>query len=673
MTNGVSNIGAIAGGRMAQRLEGRRAHVIQNYLWLGRRSPAAADAIFETSGLLPTVPIAVIDGPYDASGLAGVWAQAPINLGSSSCSINSGDACDHGTFIMGILGARRDASIPGLCADCRLLHVPLFVNENYPSATLSELAHAIRVAVAGGARLINLSLAILGDETQQNRELAAALDQAEAHGVVLVVAAGNQGRQAMGQLLSHPATIPVVAVDAKGLLLPDCNFGPMIAHRGVAAFGHKVLGYAPGGGTTLMSGTSVATAVASAALAQVWSLHSDLQGAEILAAVRSLSPREGLTPPLLNRVPLLAALDRMAQQKASARAASNYVMMQGGTTMQNEHGLPLPLDGTAEIAAKSGQAVMPAQGLGGCACGAPGGICACGSGMSGPSEFVYVLGSVDIRFPDQSISEELQIVAQKHGIKLDDTEKKDRGRKKDKSEREKKDEELRAFYFRVLKEPDARYVARQVCWILKVEGQIAYHLVLRDLHDLPDLISCLGHPLDADLDLFVGTSPLVEMEKCPGVRKRILTVEYLSSFEKDDLLKWFGASSEKSRKPRSRTRTTSGSDHDRNELYDMLVQTADNYGNLDEQRALNFLAIRYKPLYELYAEMVLSDPKNSYNLVGVEVFKSRLSADRQIVDPVITFERKDSTAVERYFVRVDVSHMFPVIVNHVAKYVARKS
>jgi hypothetical protein len=667
MANGVSKVEATAGARMPQRLEAERSNFYRGRVSLiDRQCPAATEVIIETSGSA-AVPVAVIDGPYDAAGLFSILTQAPVNLGNSNCCVNPSTACAHGTFIMGILGARQDALIPGLYPNCRLLHVPLFMDEDAPSASIGELARAITVAISAGARLINLSLAILGDETQNHRELTAALDYAQGNGAVLVVAAGNQGRLAMGTLLSHPATVPVVAVDAMHKLLPDCNFGPSILARGVAALGHQVFGYAPGGRTTVMSGTSVATAVASATLALLWSLRPDAEGAEILAAVRTLAPRQGPIPPILNRKTFLAALDRIAPQMAAQHAASNYVVMQGETTMQYEHGLPVPLTAGARPAAMSGQGVIPAQGTAGCSCGAANGVCTC---QQGPSEFVYVLGSVDIRFPDQSISEELQAVALKHNIKLDDIEKR-KNEKKDKGEREKTDEELRAWYFHVLSEPDARYVARQVCWILKVEGQLAYHLVLRDLHDLPDLISCLGHSLDADLDLFVGSSPLTEVEKCPGVKKRILNIEYISSFKKDDLMKWFGASPEKSRRPKSRTRTAAGSDSERNDLYDMLVQTADNYGNLDEQRALNYLAVRYKPLYELYAEMVLV--KNAWNLVGVEVIRSRLAGDRQIVDPVFTFQRKDSTAVERYFARVDVSHMFPVIVNHVARYIARKS
>lgn len=285
-------------------------------------------------------------------------------------------------------------------------------------------------------------------------------------------------------------------------------------------------------------------------------------------------------------------------------------------------------------------------------------------------EFIYVLGSVDIRFPDQSISEELQTIARDHNIRPQPIQRGDGNNDSEKGVQERKDEELRAWYFRVLKLPAARYVARQVCWILKVEGQLAYHIELRDLHDLDDLISCLEHSADADLDLFVGSSPLSEVEKCPGLTGRVLTVEFLSSFKKVDLIQWFGTVPKKQRSPGSRRRTTEDGESAPNELYEMLVQGADNFGHTDDQRALNYLAVRYKPLYELYSRKVLKD---DWNFTGVEVFTSRLSGNRHIVDPVFTFERSELKAVERYFVRVDVSHMFPMIVNHVARYVARKS
>ena len=56
-----------------------------------------------------------------------------------------------------------------------------------------------------------------------------------------MAAAGNQGRLAIGQLLSHKTTVPVVALDAHGEILPDSNFGPPTS-RWVAALGHQVPG-----------------------------------------------------------------------------------------------------------------------------------------------------------------------------------------------------------------------------------------------------------------------------------------------------------------------------------------------------------------------------------------------------------------------------------------------
>jgi subtilisin family serine protease len=228
-----------------------------------------------TSDRTNTFTVAVIDGPYDVAALSEVLANGPVGLADGSCDASPNSACDHGTFIVGLLGARQDSLIPGLCPDCRLVHIPLFVDAHSPSASVDELATAIAKAVNAGARLINLSLAILGAEQQVNPRLAAALNFAEASGALLVVAAGNQGRLAMGQLLSHPVVIPVVAADASQSLLPESNFGPAISRRGVAALG-RMPGYAPGGGITVMSGTSVATAVATGILADVWSEHPDI-------------------------------------------------------------------------------------------------------------------------------------------------------------------------------------------------------------------------------------------------------------------------------------------------------------------------------------------------------------------------------------------------------------
>jgi hypothetical protein len=608
------------------------------------------DVVLETGG----ITIAVIDGPYDAAGLAGVLARPPISLVEGNACAYPNSACSHGTFVIGLLGAREDALIPGLCPGCRLVHVPLFTDGRSSWASVGALAKAITCAIAAGAKLINLSLAIQGDETRNHPELIAALDLAEESDAVVVVAAGNQGRLAMGQLLSHPVTIPIVAVDGMGQPLRDSNFGPAISRRGLAAPGQHVRSYAPGGGTTEMSGTSAATAVATGILAQVWSARPGAQGRDLRTAVARLGPRNGLMPPLLERDSLIAALDELVLTAGASlvtRGRKTYATLQGETTMRSGSALSTTPNYGAGAATESGSTVT-AQGADGCTCGGRSGVCTCGNGESPQSRFVYVLGSVSIEFPDHSIELELETV----GNTL-----KERDRKFGRGSTE----DLRHWYIRILAEPEARYVARQLCWILKVEGQPAYHLSLRDLHDLDELIKCLGHPVD-DLNLFVGSSTLIATEECPGIVVPVLTVDHMSTFKREDLVKWFQIPA--ASKPK-RKKKAAPSAEDQNKFFRTLIQSTDNFGDTDEWRALNFLAVRCKPLYELYAEMLIEDAR--WSLDGVRIAPSRLGRERRIVDVVFAFRQTQSGVVQKHFARVDVSHLFPMIANELTEYFDR--
>jgi hypothetical protein len=565
-----------------------------------------------------------------------------VSLGNGSCGVNRNSACDHGTFIMGLLGARREALIPGLCPDCRLMHVPLFIDVSSPSASVEELAWAIRKAVTAGARLINLSLAILGDDSDHHPGLAAALDFAEAGDAVLVVAAGNQGGLAMGQLLSHPVTIPVVGADASQRLLPDSNFGPAISQRGVAALG-QMPGYAPGGGTTIMTGTSVATAVATGILGQVWSAHSHVDGAKLRAVVASLGPRSGSRPPALNRDFLLSVLDEMrSAQVAGARHAgdemTNYASLQGGRTMATENGQP--------ALAKPAQAVAPAGGSGECACGAPGGVCTCNG------DFVYAIGTIEAECPNVAIEREMQALAHDMGITAgakdppikptEDREWQHAVLSGDgKSDRKSKDRKLED-------RKRARYIARQLIWYLSIEDSKRFVLKPRDPADLDELIDCLarskytperrggrrraksaptGPPHADDRDVVIGVL---------GPDGVVVLVDQIFTISADQL-------------------TPEGVPH--------FSQLSDNDGTTDSDRACNFLTARYEPQLS---------QGGGFEFHGMYVVPSRLSAGAgRTVRGIYTFVNKTTGVERKFFVRVDVTHEFPIIVNPWQPYLER--
>ena len=71
----------------------------------------------------------------------------------------------HGTFVAGILCAKRGSAAPAICPACTLLTRPIFsettsANEPIPSATPEELAAAIIECIDAGARLVNVSAAL---------------------------------------------------------------------------------------------------------------------------------------------------------------------------------------------------------------------------------------------------------------------------------------------------------------------------------------------------------------------------------------------------------------------------------------------------------------------------------------------------------------------------------
>jgi hypothetical protein len=95
---------------------------------------------------------------------------------SATCSVTDSIACNHGTFIAGILKANRGSNAPAICPDCTLLIRPIFSEYTIktalvPNTTPSELAVAILDCIDAGAHIINLSLALANPTSKSEREL----------------------------------------------------------------------------------------------------------------------------------------------------------------------------------------------------------------------------------------------------------------------------------------------------------------------------------------------------------------------------------------------------------------------------------------------------------------------------------------------------------------------
>jgi len=275
---------------------------------LGARS--ALDAV-NLTGLMertagrPEVIIGLIDGSV-VDTHADLATENIQILSRGAPRFATGGASIHGTFVAGMLAARRGTSAPAICPGCTLLVRPIFLQPtaagaDMPSASPCELADAVTECVEAGARILNLSLALATPSPNREPKLEQALSQAAAHGVFVVAAAGNQGTVGASAITRHPWVIPVVACDLAGRPLAISNLGSSIARRGLMAPGEAVTSLGTNGQPVTSGGTSVATPFVTGTIALLLSLTSQTSTVEAkLAITRADLRRAAIVPPMLD-------------------------------------------------------------------------------------------------------------------------------------------------------------------------------------------------------------------------------------------------------------------------------------------------------------------------------------------------------------------------------------
>jgi subtilisin family serine protease len=266
-------------------------------------------ALMKRSQGRPEISIALIDGPVvlNHQELAGTAIREIAGELKASCARPATMACTHGTFVAGILAARRGSAAPAICPQCTLLVRPVFADAGksdgeMPSASPEEVASAIVESVDAGARVINLSAALVQPGGQHEAELEEALNYAGHRGVVVVAAAGNQGLMGSTVITRHWWVIPVAACDQQGRPLNQTNLGAAIGRRGLSAPGEKITSLGTNGATRTSSGTSAAAPFVTGAIGLLWSEFPGVSAARIKMVITQATAarRRSVAPPLLN-------------------------------------------------------------------------------------------------------------------------------------------------------------------------------------------------------------------------------------------------------------------------------------------------------------------------------------------------------------------------------------
>lgn len=177
----------------------------------------------------------------------------------------------HGTAVAGVIAARADngAGIAGIAPQARLLALRACWQADGAQTLCSSLslAKALYAAVQQGAHIINLSLGGPDD-----RLLALLLDQAQARGATVVAALPARAGPGSRFPASHPGVLVV-------------GNAPPLPAGAVFAPGRDVPSTAPGGGWTVVTGSSFAAAHAAGLLALVRELDMRAPPATALVTV----------------------------------------------------------------------------------------------------------------------------------------------------------------------------------------------------------------------------------------------------------------------------------------------------------------------------------------------------------------------------------------------------
>ncbi|MEK6705538.1 MAG: S8 family peptidase [Bdellovibrionota bacterium] len=200
------------------------------------------------------------------------------------------DVHGHGTHVAGIIGAMGNpkSGVSGVAHNVSIMAVKYYSDANPGSVNLANTVRAINYAVDNGARIINYS----GGGPEFSEEEYIAIKRAEARGVLVVAAAGNEHQDTDKKdnyyypaAYRLPNIISVAATDMNNNLLTSSNWGK--TRVDVAAPGERIYSTLPSGRYGYMTGTSQATAFVSGLAALLISKNTKLTPPEIRTIIMS--------------------------------------------------------------------------------------------------------------------------------------------------------------------------------------------------------------------------------------------------------------------------------------------------------------------------------------------------------------------------------------------------
>jgi thermitase len=234
------------------------------------------------------VTVAVVDTGVDR------WSAdlAPNLLPGRNTYDDNADTTDgagHGTVIASVIAAPAgNGGYVGIAPEAKLLPVKVMGGASGEEWSDGAVVRGIEYALAKGAKVINLSI---GGLNTPIAGIEQALADAERHGALVVIAAGNDGvdlddprnsESPNGYGLSN--TLTVANFTTRNTLATDSNYGAR--HVQIASLGAVLWGDYPGSATGgYLGGSSASTAAVSGVAALLFAADPSATAAQVRRAI----------------------------------------------------------------------------------------------------------------------------------------------------------------------------------------------------------------------------------------------------------------------------------------------------------------------------------------------------------------------------------------------------
>lgn len=244
-------------------------------------------------------------------------------------------------------------------------------------------------------------------------------------------------------------------------------------------------------------------------------------------------------------------------------------------------------------------------------------------------EYLYAIGKINPVFPSIGLEKEFHRVAvlSKSAVSEDH------------------------LLFDVLSKEQYHYIAAEMRWVMKINNVKTYLVQPSGIVELKELINTLRPELGmTTYQVIIGHLGVMEPVK-PGGDEQLTTVacDLLYSVTFDEFV-------DSIVKKTAVDKAVVGS------LFKQLLNKISNTGARDEDRAVNYIALKYSDVYKMTGELLQSSPTSPiYSFVDVVSKHARVQGMRKIVDVTFRYKERVTGKFICKTATVDTTGLFPFL------------